>query len=104
STEEIEDFSRRTRGVGWIRTRPNIMLLANLIIGWTKQSFTDTRRVDERTLQVPYWMLAAATGALPVLRHYRAARRRRRQAKMCCGACGYDLRATPGRCPECGTA
>lgn len=35
-----------------------------------------------------------------LLEHVRQARERR---EVFCESCGYDLRATPGRCPECGT-
>jgi hypothetical protein len=43
--------------------------------------------------------LMAAFSALPA---FRGRRRRARAAQGLCPACGYDLRASPERCPECG--
>ena len=66
--------------------------------------------LDAAVLRVPYWLLLAATGALPIAGLLRAHQRRRaaREAALRghCPVCGYDLRAhTRGeRCPECGTA
>ena len=55
-----------------------------------------------RDFFVPDWFLAVACGALP-MRAFRRWLTEGRKPHICrCHRCGYDLRATPGRCPECG--
>jgi hypothetical protein len=58
-------------------------------------------------LRLPYWLLAVVFAAAPAwwLVFLRKRRLRARRVVLgLCEACGYDLRATPGQCPECGAA
>jgi hypothetical protein len=53
-------------------------------------------------LAVPDWMLILAFSVVPTgWAISRGLRRRDRSGR--CATCGYDLRATPDRCPECGS-
>ena len=53
---------------------------------------------------IPFWLALALTSVLPTVAAVRWYRRRGTPLAGCCRSCGYDLRATPDRCPECGTA
>lgn len=55
----------------------------------------------------PFWLLTPILSMASLLSLYRPLRRWRRarlnrRGSRRCVACGYDLRATPERCPECG--
>ena len=54
---------------------------------------------------VPGWAALLPAGVVMVaatIRFVQWTRRYRRRRTGMCPSCGYDLRATPGRCPECG--
>ena len=63
-------------------------------------------RVDTKRglgkIVVPHWVVTLLLSALPVLWARRYQQRRRWASQGRCARCGYDLRATPEQCPECG--
>jgi hypothetical protein len=54
-------------------------------------------------LVIPYWFVICLTTIPPVVALVRYRRRQGRIGQGLCQVCGYDLRASKDRCPECGT-
>jgi hypothetical protein len=97
------------RGVQWRTAAP-----ASVARTAARHGFLFDRRIDtyakggyhgSLVAVVPHWFLAGMTTIPPMLRLWvwRRARRPYRRNRGLRVTCGYDFRATPDRCPECGT-
>ena len=78
-------------------TRPNAL-------GFGFKRVPGTRAGIGWALTVPHYAFCALFAALPAVRIWLLVRSSNARRSGRCASCGYDLRATPDRCPECGTA
>ena len=65
--------------------------------------FTFGRNRGAVALAVPTWVVVLITLIFPLRDVLRMVTVHRRRAKGLCALCGYDLRHSVDRCPECGT-
>jgi len=66
------------------------------------RSVPELKQYRSTVLHAPLWFPAAAFAIAPLSALFRRLRKRNFARANLCLTCGYDLRATPGRCPECG--
>jgi len=103
TTEYMEwekPFRRRTRNARWLGFWYSYWAIISSP-GNPNDNWTDFHGY-ETEIHVRYWFVLGCSALTP-LRWLRGHTRRRRAARAgACAQCGYDLRASTGRCPECG--
>jgi hypothetical protein len=111
-TPQLGAYFANPPGAGWEQSAPE-SYSATVRSRWTRCNrfgfALDRVQNSEfvmRQLACPYWFILLLTAILPAARLAGWRRRRARRLRMgasLCRRCGYDCRATPDRCPECGT-
>jgi hypothetical protein len=71
----------------------------NIFYGGMATAFSDEM---QNGIAFPAWLPTVLFLIVPALWFRRALKNRRRHRIGLCPHCGYDIRATPQRCPECG--
>jgi len=101
----VEQLPRRTRWKGgrYAEENPYRRMSAPAwlapVVDWSARTTSKSRIMF---ITVSYWPLIVTTAACAWLAGRSSRLRRRRARSGLCEGCGYDIRATPQRCPECG--
>jgi hypothetical protein len=66
------------------------------------EPYTPPQVYEGWAITLPYWLVTPLLALLPTVVALQLFKRQRRRAHGLCPVCGYDLRASPDRCPECG--
>ena len=66
------------------------------------EAIGDYGHVRSVSIQLPHWAIVGFFAILPSHIGFHWLRKQTRQNRGFCIWCGYDVRATPERCPECG--
>jgi hypothetical protein len=93
--ERVDESFQRRRWLGFEWTDS----LYPLSDSKTSLSF---RMPTYRLIAAPYWAVSGLLAALLIRPVLTLVRRRARLRSGLCPNCGYDLRESPSRCPECG--
>src|SRR6266478_46062 len=93
SSETLVDYSRR---IAQVQSRPSLQFLG---FEWTDLVFKSSY---PGFIAIPFWFIAAVLAVFSLWAILRLRSQRARFLPGHCRSCGYDLRGSNGKCPECG--